>query len=146
TGGVSLAFVSGQLAHAGESVTARHYAKFIGAGDEHVYVEPTRLAPGEIPADLLARLGDCSQIASMGDVFALPSGLAVFDNAVESLGNGARMTRQARVAQLVEHQLPKLRGAGSNLGSRSRNRKPRRRVSAPGVFASPGARRSRVPN
>jgi hypothetical protein len=41
-----------QLGHADWSVTARHYARWTG-GDR--YVEPERLLPGEVPADLLAR-------------------------------------------------------------------------------------------
>jgi integrase len=41
TAGVNLAYVSGQLGHADVSVTARHYARFIGTGgDDFVYVEP----------------------------------------------------------------------------------------------------------
>jgi hypothetical protein len=41
-----------QLGHADWSVTARHYARWVGGNH---YVEPARLAPGEVPADLLAR-------------------------------------------------------------------------------------------
>lgn len=52
TRGISPAYVSRQLGHADWSVTARHYARWT-AGDQ--YVEPERLAPGEVPADLLAR-------------------------------------------------------------------------------------------
>ena len=37
-------------------VTSRHYAKWAG-GD--LYREPMHLAPGEVPADLLARIGWC---------------------------------------------------------------------------------------
>jgi hypothetical protein len=61
--GIPIQFVSRQLGHGGVSVTDQHYAKYLGAnGDEFVYVEPARLDPGEIPADLPApRLADCSQ-------------------------------------------------------------------------------------
>jgi len=52
TRGISPAYVSRQLGHADWSVTARHYARWCG-GD--AYVEPERLRPGEVPADLLAR-------------------------------------------------------------------------------------------
>lgn len=52
TRGVNPAYVSRQLGHADWSVTARHYARWT-AGDQ--YVEPERLLPGEVPADLLAR-------------------------------------------------------------------------------------------
>lgn len=37
------------------ATTARHYARWAG-GD--LYREPLRLAPGEVPADFLARLGE----------------------------------------------------------------------------------------
>lgn len=53
TAGVQLGYVSQQLGHADVAVTARHYARWAG-GD--LYREPMQLAPGEIPADLLARL------------------------------------------------------------------------------------------
>jgi hypothetical protein len=73
TRGIPLQSVSRQLGHGGVSVTEQHYAKYLGVeGDEFVYVEPARLAPGEIQADLLARLADCSQPARTADVFALP--------------------------------------------------------------------------
>jgi hypothetical protein len=52
TRGINPAYVSRQLGHADWSVTARHYARWTG-GDR--YVEPERLLPGEVPADLLAR-------------------------------------------------------------------------------------------
>ena len=47
-----LGYVSRQLGHADVGVTVRHYARYVS--DE--YREPPRLAPGEIPADLLARV------------------------------------------------------------------------------------------
>jgi hypothetical protein len=47
--------VSKQLGHADVAVTARHYARWAG-GD--AYREPMALLPGEVPADLLARLAD----------------------------------------------------------------------------------------
>lgn len=50
--GVSLAYVSRALGHSTWAVTAAHYARWT-AGDG--YVEPARLLPGEVPADLLAR-------------------------------------------------------------------------------------------
>lgn len=51
--GVPLAYVSKQLGHADVAVTAKHYSKWCG-GDE--YRDPVRLLPGEVPADLLARI------------------------------------------------------------------------------------------
>ena len=52
TRGINPAYVSHQLGHADWSVTARHYARWIGGGH---YVEPERLPPGDVPSDLLAR-------------------------------------------------------------------------------------------
>ena len=51
--GIQLGYVSTQLGHADVGVTARHYAKWVGAD---TYREPMQLLPGEVPADLLARL------------------------------------------------------------------------------------------
>ena len=51
--GVPLAHVARQLGHADVAVTARHYARWTGGDD---YREPVRLLPGEVPADLVARL------------------------------------------------------------------------------------------
>ncbi len=51
--GVQLGYVSKQLGHADVGVTARHYARW--AGDES-YRSPLEVVPGEVPADLLARL------------------------------------------------------------------------------------------
>jgi integrase len=81
TVGIPIQWVSRQLDHGGVSVTERHYAKYLGeGGDEFLYVEPVRLDPGEVPADLLARLPDCSHPAHTGNVFALPEHLGVDKN------------------------------------------------------------------
>lgn len=48
-----LGYVSRQFGHADVAVTARHYAKWV-EGD--AYREPMALLPGEVPADLLARV------------------------------------------------------------------------------------------
>lgn len=53
TAGVPLAYVSAQLGHAESSVTERHYARWI---DRDGYRRPMEVYPGEVPADLLARL------------------------------------------------------------------------------------------
>ena len=53
TRGVDVAFVSRQLGHATIEVTLRHCAQWC-AGDD--YLEPLRPAPGEVPADMLARI------------------------------------------------------------------------------------------
>ncbi len=59
TCGVQLGYISAQLGHADVGVTARHYARWAG-GD--AYREPMRVEPGEMPADLLARLAPSHQI------------------------------------------------------------------------------------
>jgi len=50
-----------QLGHADVAVTAHHYARWIGGVE---YREPLRLAPGELPADFLARLEEPAPLAS----------------------------------------------------------------------------------
>jgi len=55
TAGIQLGYVSAQLGHADVSVTARHYARWI---EDEIYREPMHIEPGEVPADLLARLSD----------------------------------------------------------------------------------------
>ena len=52
TRGINPAFVAKQLGHSNWAVTAQHYARWTG-GD--AYIEPDRLDPGEVPADLLGR-------------------------------------------------------------------------------------------
>jgi integrase len=52
--GIQLAYVSKQLGHQSMQLTERHYARWIPDGDE--YQAPLALKPGEVPADLLARL------------------------------------------------------------------------------------------
>ncbi len=52
TAGVSLGYVSRQLGHADLATTARHYARYL---DED-YRQPLAVEPGEVPADLLAKL------------------------------------------------------------------------------------------
>ncbi|MEE8551188.1 MAG: tyrosine-type recombinase/integrase, partial [Gemmatimonadota bacterium] len=58
TAGVQLGYVSMQLGHADGAVTAQHYAPWVGGFGNR---EPMRLLPGEVPADLLARLPQKSQ-------------------------------------------------------------------------------------
>jgi len=114
TQGIPIQFVSRQLGHGGVSVTEQHYAKYLGAGgEEFTYVEPARLAPGEIPADLLARLTDCSQFAHTRDVFALPGDLAEAENANESDELGRCYDARGPLAQLVEHRTfnPRVQGS-----------------------------------
>jgi len=53
TCGVQLGYVSQQLGHADVAITARHYARWVGSEE---YRDPMRRLPGEVPADLLARL------------------------------------------------------------------------------------------
>ena len=59
TTGVQLGYVSAQLGHSDVSVTARHYARWVGGDD--AYRPPVALGLGEIPADLLARLAESPQ-------------------------------------------------------------------------------------
>ena len=54
TSGISLGYVSFQIGHSDVSTTSAFYAKWI---EETTYREPARLAPDEVPADILARLG-----------------------------------------------------------------------------------------
>jgi len=56
--GVQLGYVSQQLGHSDVAVTARHYAKWCGG---NLYREPMPLLPGELPADLLARVIESPQ-------------------------------------------------------------------------------------
>jgi integrase len=56
--GVQFGYVSQQLGHSDVAVTARHYAKWCG-GDQ--YREPMSLLPGEVPADLIARVIESPQ-------------------------------------------------------------------------------------
>jgi hypothetical protein len=51
--GVPLGYVSQQLGHSTVAVTATHYAKWCGEGE---YRDPIRLAEGDLPADVLAKL------------------------------------------------------------------------------------------
>ena len=55
TSGIQLGYVSAQLGHSDVSVTARHYARWVG---DDVYRQPVVLDLGEVPADLLAKLGE----------------------------------------------------------------------------------------
>lgn len=50
--GIPLGYIAKQLGHANPQITGEHYARWIPQD----YVEPLRLRPGEVPADLLARL------------------------------------------------------------------------------------------
>lgn len=57
--GISLQYISKQLGHSKQPVTEAHYARYLPEGDE--YRAPARLRRGEVPADLLARLGDLTR-------------------------------------------------------------------------------------
>jgi integrase len=63
--GVQLAYVSHQLGHADVAITARSYARWTG-GD--AYRAPLALGPGEVPADLLARMGAVATLDDRRDV------------------------------------------------------------------------------
>ncbi len=51
--GLCLGYLSAQLGHADVGITARHYARWCGTD---TYRVPMPLYPGEVPADLMARL------------------------------------------------------------------------------------------
>jgi integrase len=53
--GVQLGYVSEQLGHADLAITAKHYARWCHGDD---YRRPLEVREGEVPADLLARLGE----------------------------------------------------------------------------------------
>lgn len=55
--GIPLGYIAKQLGHANAQITGEHYARWIPQD----YVEPLRLRPGEVPADLLARLEESPQ-------------------------------------------------------------------------------------
>ncbi len=57
TTGVQLGYVSHQLGHADVSTTSRHYARWCGGAE---YREAICPGPGELPADLLARISQKS--------------------------------------------------------------------------------------
>ena len=67
TAGVQLGYLSLALGHADVAVTARHYARWAG-GD--VYREPLALEWGEVPPDLLARLGESHQSPTSNETAA----------------------------------------------------------------------------
>jgi integrase len=70
TAGVQLGYISRQLGHADVAITARHYARWCG---DDAYRRPLELAEGEVPADLLARLGESHQSPTIGAEAAAPA-------------------------------------------------------------------------
>ncbi len=76
TAGFPVEWVARPLGHASTQVTEQHYARYLGrGGEEYVYVEPARPEPGEIPADVLARLHENPERRAVGDPYALPASL-----------------------------------------------------------------------
>jgi integrase len=63
TAGVQLGYLSQQLGHADVAVTAEHYARWCGGSE---YLPPVPLLPGEVPADLLARLSSTPATRQQG--------------------------------------------------------------------------------
>jgi hypothetical protein len=61
---IPLPYVSKQLGHGDVLTTARHYARWIDASGR--YVAPPVLQQGEVPADLLARLGRSGNAVQRG--------------------------------------------------------------------------------
>ncbi|MCH8083366.1 MAG: site-specific integrase [Myxococcales bacterium] len=72
TAGVQLGYVSKQLGHSDVSVTARHYAKWI---DDDAYRHPLTVGDGEVPADLIERIGETVPIPTDGTGRAVGNGL-----------------------------------------------------------------------
>jgi len=78
--GITIQYVSRQLGHSSIGVTEKHYAEYLGRdGDGSLYVEPPKLGPGEVPADLLTRLAQSPQCPHSGDPYALPDSLKSLD-------------------------------------------------------------------
>ena len=61
TCGVQLGYISQQLGHAHADVTAQAYAKWC---DRTAYRRPLEVRAGEVPADLLSRLGEAGTSGS----------------------------------------------------------------------------------
>ena len=102
-----------RFGHADVQVTARHYARWCG-GDG--YREPMRLLPGEVPADLLARIASPAEVtpnrphfdadaseAAEGGVEAEPENVdRITPCAVDANGDpGAIRTRDPQLRRLV---------------------------------------------
>ena len=87
TCGVQLGYVSRQLGHSNVATTANHYARW--AGDDS-YRAPLALEPGDVPADLLARLNDPTS-----DPTRIPSSLSQEGNlsGIEEMDGGPSRTR-----------------------------------------------------
>ena len=94
TAGIQLGYVSAQLGHADVSVTARHYARWI---EYEIYREPMQIAPGEVPADLLARPSDSIVTPHDSDrpdgVAAAALQVAAGSNEMQSVTAGRDRTR-----------------------------------------------------
>ena len=97
--GISIGYISRQLGHAGTQITSEHYAKWLSED----YVEPMALEPGEVPADLLARLSfrQLRQSASTGSGPKRKRLRAKSAEALRNLGagNGSR-TRDPQLGKL----------------------------------------------
>ena len=70
TAGLPVAYIAKQLGHGSTAVTEASYADWISK--DAFYLEPVRLEPGEVPADLLARLPESPQLPTDTDVYDLP--------------------------------------------------------------------------
>ena len=55
----TLTYIASQLGHTSSETSRKHYARYIPSG----YLAPPELAEGEVPADLLARLGALPSVA-----------------------------------------------------------------------------------
>ncbi len=63
--GIPIVHIQKQLGHATIAMTLKSYAKWCHGDD---YVEPARLSPGELPADLLPRAFDQKMTSSDQDL------------------------------------------------------------------------------
>ena len=74
--GIPLEYISRQLGHSTTAVTETHYAKWVPGGGDF-YVQPTLLAEGDVPGDLLTRLPESPRSPHTGDPYALPDSLQI---------------------------------------------------------------------
>jgi integrase len=66
--GIPIAFIAAQLGHQSTQLTEKHYARWIPDGDEYQAPEP--LGPGQVPADIIARLTDASKRPNTSQIAA----------------------------------------------------------------------------
>ena len=65
TAGIQLPYVSLQLGHADQALTARHYAKWVALEG---YRAPIELGDGQVPADLLATICELDSVEKRHEI------------------------------------------------------------------------------